>query len=151
MRADMSKTQKRRIFGLTLVQLMILVCLALAAVGTIFGSFILISSPASLGGLPIFPTSFPTFSSQPPNVPGQAGAPGGLATIPPVVSDEQIPSDWKQYSATTIEIWVPPQFEAVDAGIERQRRIESYRGSGFGFLADRLEKDPSDYGLWFNF
>jgi hypothetical protein len=46
---------------------------------------------------------------------------------------------------------VPPQFESVNAEIERQGRIESYRAQGFGFLADRLENPSFDYRFWFNF
>jgi hypothetical protein len=146
----MSKMRERRHLGMTLTQLTILGCLALAAIGTIFGGFILISSSTAPGGNPLFPSSVPTFALE-PTAPGQGGPPGGPSTIPSVVSDDQIPSNWVRYSSTTIEVWVPPQFEAVDAESERQQRIESYRGQGFGLLADRLENPSFDYRLWFNF
>jgi hypothetical protein len=147
----MSKTRQKRLFGMTLTQLMILGCLALAAIGTIFGGFIFLSSSTTPGGLALLPSSVPTFSLQPTSISDQSGAPGGPSTIPSVVSDEQIPSNWEQYTATTIEISVPPQFESINAETERQRRIETYRAQGFGFLADRLENLSFDYRFWFNF
>lgn len=133
----MSKMRQRRRLGMTSTQLIILGCLALAAIGTIFGSFILISSSSA-------PSSAPTFPLQPT-------APGGASAFPTLAGEGQIPSEWVSYSSTTIEVRVPPQFESVDAESERQRRIESYRAQGFGFLADRLENPSFDYRLWFNF
>jgi hypothetical protein len=130
---------------------MILGCLALAAIGTIFGGFIFLSSSTTPGGLALLPSSVPTFSLEPTSMSDQAGAPGDPSTIPSVVSDEQIPSNWERYTGTTIEISVPPQFESVNAETERQERIESYRAQGFGFLADRLENPSFDYRFWFNF
>jgi hypothetical protein len=138
-------------FGLTFTQFMILGCLALAAIGTIFGSFILISSSTTPGGLAILPTSEPTFPSPPtfpPNMPDESGA-VPTATFP--VLGEGIPPDWKQHTATTIEITLPPQFESVNAEIERQERIATYRGQGYEFLAARLESDLFDYRFWFNY
>lgn len=147
----MRKTRQKRLFGMTLAQLMILGCLALAAIGTIFGGFIFLSSSMTPGGLALLPSSVPTFSLEPTSMSDQAGAPADPSTIPSVVSDEQIPSNWERYTGTTIEISVPPQFESVNAEIERQGRIESYRAQGFGFLADRLENPSFDYRFWFNF
>lgn len=146
----MSKTRQRRHLGMTMTQLLILGCLALAATGTIFGGFILISRSSGPGAVPLFPSSVPTFPLQPTS-PGLAGPPGGPFTIPSIVGDSQIPSDWERYNSTTIEISVPPQFEPVDAELERQKRIEAYRGQGFGFLADRLENPSFDYRFWFKF
>ena len=147
----MRKTRKKRLFGMTLTQLIILGCLALAAIGTMFGGFIFISSSTTPGGISFFPTTFPTSAFEPTSMPNQAGAPGGPSTVPSVVSNDQIPSNWERYKSTTIEIAVPPQFESVDAELERQRRIEFYRAQGFGFLADRLENPSFDYRFWFNF
>jgi hypothetical protein len=147
----MNKTQKKRIFGMTFAQLMILGCLALGAIGTIFGSFILISSSTTPGGLAILPTSESTFSSPPtfpPNLPEELGA---VPTATFIVLGEGIPPDWKQHTAATIELTLPPQFESVNVESERQERIASYRGQGYEFLAARLESDTFDYRFWFNY
>jgi len=143
----MSKTRKTRIFGITLAQFLILGCLALAAIGTIFGGFILISSSTTSGGLSLLPTT----SLQPTTPPELANGSGVFITPTLPLGDDQIPSDWKQYNATTIELWVPPQFESVNVGLERQERIDFYRGQGLEFLAARLENDSFDYRFWFNF
>jgi len=146
----MSKTRKRRMFGLTFTQLMILACLALAAIGAIFGSFILISSSTTPGGLALFPTSGQPSAagtadlSAAPNEPGV----GPTATLP--IDPNEIPPDWVQYTATTIEISAPPQFESVNVADERQQRIATYRSQGYEFLAARLEDDTFDYRFWFN-
>ena len=147
----MSKIKWKRLFGMTLTQLVILGCLALAAIGTIFGIFVFISSSTTPGGSSSDPSPVPTFPLQPPNSPGQAGSPGDPFAGPSISSDDQIPSNWQSYAGTTIEISVPPQFESVSAEIERQKRIEYYRGQGYGFLADRLEIPSFDYRFWFNY
>lgn len=147
----MSKMQQRRLFGMTMTQMLILGCLALAAIGTIFGGFIFISSSGVPGRGSLFPTAAPTLLAQPTPVSGEGVPPGDSSNIPPVQSNGQIPSDWKRYTSTTIEIAVPPQFLAVDAETERLERIEAYRSQGFDFLADRLEGPSFDYRFWFNF
>ena len=147
----MSKTRQRRYFGMTLAQLIILGCLALSAIGTIFGGFILISRSGTSGGVVLFPSSVPTLPLEPTSLPGQAGESEDPTSIPSVVGGDQIPPNWVQYTSTTIEILVPPQFELVDAETERQARIQSYRDQGFDFLADRLEKGSFDYRFWFSF
>jgi hypothetical protein len=149
MKTGMKKTRKARILGVTFAQFMILTCLALAAVGAIFGTFILISSSGTPGGLSLFPSQ-PASSAQSTSLPGLPGSSGLSPTLPPILND-QVPANWVPYSSTTIEVRVPPQFEAVHASIERQRRIEAYRAAGFAFLADRLANDTFDYRLWFNY
>ncbi len=147
----MNNPRQRRHFGMTLTQLIVLGCLALAAIGTIFGSFIFISSSTAPGGVSIFPTDLPTSLSELTSAPDQAGAPGGPSTIPSVVSSDQVPDNWERYTGTIIELSVPPQFESVDAEIERQARIQRYRNQGLTLLADRLENESFDYRFWFNF
>lgn len=147
----MSKMRRRRLFGMTVTQLLVLGCLGLATIGTIFGSFIFISSSTTQGGISFLPSPVPTSSLQPTNVPDQTGSPGGPSTVPAVSGDDQIPSNWQTYTSTTIEVSIPPQFDSVNPEIERQQRIEYYRGQGVGFLADRLENLSFDYRFWFNF
>jgi hypothetical protein len=141
----MSKSRKRRILGMTSTQFIILGCLALAAIGTIFGSFILISgstTPGSGQAVQPQPTGQPIFLNE--------SDPFSAATLP--VLGEGIPPDWKEYTATTISLKLPPQFESVNnIDFERQERIVRYRSQGYEFLAARLEGDPFDYRFWFNY
>jgi hypothetical protein len=151
MRADMSKTRKKRIFGMTFAQFMILGCLALAAIGTIFGSFILISSSTTPGGFSLFPSPAPTLLVE-PTIPSGLVEESGLSPTPTLfISDGQIPPDWKQYTATPVELWAPAQFESVNVDSALQERIDFYRGQGLEFLAARLENDTFDYRFWFTF
>ncbi len=151
----MSKTRKRRIFGMTLTQLLILGCLALAAIGVIFGSFVLISSPAMPSGLSILPSPIPPtpiLLTVPPGLVEESEELGMTPTPTLVLGEYGIPTDWKQYSATTIEVWVPPQFVAsANIAATRQERIDFYRGQGFEVLAAGLENDSFDYRFWFDF
>jgi hypothetical protein len=136
---------------MTSTQIIVLGCLALTAIGTIFGGFIFISSSAKPGGNSFFPTTFPTSAIEPTRMPDPAIPPGDPSTIPSVVSNDQIPSNWERYTSTTIEVAVPSQFKSVDPEPERQRRIEFYRAQGFEFLANRLENPSFNYRFWFNF
>ena len=149
----MSKTRKKRIFGMTFVQLTVLGCLALAAIGTIFGGFILISGPGAPDSVSVLPTSgIPTFPAQPTTAPDVVEESGIVPTATLILSEGEIPPDWKQYSATTIELWVPPQLvESLNIAATRQERIDIYRGQGYEILAQRLENDPFDYRFWFDY
>ncbi len=148
----MSKTQKRRILGMTSAQLATLAILALIAVGVIFGGFIFISSSAQPGGVAIFPTVAPTLvSSQPLVVPDTTEITNAPLTEELTLNEEPIPSDWKQYTNTRFEIWLPPQFESATIDTQRQARVEFYRGQGYNSLADALANDTFDYRYWFKF
>jgi hypothetical protein len=139
-------------FGMTFSQMMILGCLALAAIGTIFGSFILISTSTTPGGSPILPATEGTIPIQPTDPLPFPGGQDVVLTATLSVLGEGIPSDWKLYSATTFALSVLPQFEAVsNPDQERQDRIATYRNQGYEFLAVRLENDSFDYRFWFNY
>jgi len=141
----MSKTRKKRIFGMTVAQLSVLVLLGVITLGIAVGGFYYISGATSLGSIPISPSPAPTFAFQPTIAPDVTE----LEEISPTATLALV--DWKQYTASRFEIWLPPQFESVNVDIERQERIESYRGQGYDFLANRLENDTFDYRFWFNF
>ena len=148
----MSKTRKMRMFGMTVSQMLILGCLALAAIGTIFGSFILISSSTTPGGLAILPVAEQTIPPQPTDPGPFPVEPNPVTTATLPILGEGIPPDWIQYTATTIAISVPPQFESDNNPAEaRQERIAAYRSQGYEFLAARLENNSFDYRFWFNY
>ena len=147
----MSK-HKRRVLGMTSAQLVTLMILALLAVVVIFGGFILISSTTEPGELSIFPTIAPTLvSSQPLVVPDSTEITNAPLAEELTVNGDPIPSDWKQYTNTRFDIWLPPQFESAIVDTQRQARVEFYRQQGYNSLADALANDTFDYKYWFKF
>ena len=148
----MSK-HKRRVLGMTSAQLIILMILALIAVVVIFGGFILISSSGQPGGVgAIFPTVAPTLvSSQPLVVPDSTEIANAPLTDELTLNEDPIPADWKQYTNTRFEIWLPPQFESAIVDAQRQARVAFYRAQGYNSLADALANDTFDYRYWFRF
>jgi hypothetical protein len=147
----MSK-HKRRVLGMTSAQLVTLMILALLAVVVIFGGFILISSSSQPGGVAVFPTVAPTLvSSQPLVMPDSTEIANAPLTEELTLNEDPIPSDWKQYTNTRFEIWLPPQFESAIVDTQRQTRIQFYRAQGNNSLADALANDTFDYRYWFKF
>lgn len=150
----MSKKQDRRIFGMTSFELAILGILSFVAVVVIFGAFIYISSAGQPQAIQFFPTSVPADPSD-PSQPVESSEPVATSDLPPeavfIPNDAPPPADWKQYSTSRIELWLPPQFESVFVEPERQARIAFYRQQGYDFLAEDLEDETFDYRFWFNF
>lgn len=146
------RKHKRRVFGMTSTQLAILMILALLAVVVIFGGFIFISSSARPGELAIFPTIAPTLvSSQPLVAPDSTEIMNTPLADELTVNGDPIPSDWKQYTNTRFDIWLPPQFESAIIDTQRQARVAFYRAQGYISLADALANDTFDYRYWFRF
>jgi hypothetical protein len=150
----MSKKQDRRIFGMTSFELAILGILSFIAVVVIFGGFIYISSAGQPQGTQFFPTSVPSDPSG-PSQPVESSDPVATSDLPPeavfIPNDAPLPPNWKHYSTSRIELWLPPQFESVFVEPERQARIAFYRQQGYDFLAEDLEDATFDYRFWFNF
>ena len=147
----MSKKQDRRIFGMTTFQLAVLGILSFMAVTVIFGSFIYISSAGQPQNTSFFPTPAPPDQTQPEI----SSEPTETSDLPPeaifVPNDAPLPPDWKQYSTSRMELWLPPQFESVFVEPQRQERIAFYRQQGYDFLAEDLEDNTFDYRFWFNY
>ena len=144
----MSRKRVKRYLGMTVVQLLVLGCLALVACGTLVGGFVFVSG-ATGGGISIFPSPIPTSTPQPTFTPYQTETPTLVPTLTPIPYESLIPSGWDQYTTATIELWVPPQLQSVDIVVERQARIEFYKDLGYADLASELEKNPPAYVFWF--
>ena len=147
----MTKTrQRKRYFGMTILQSAILGCLAFVACGTIAGGIFFVSE-ASMGGggSSIFPSPVLSSTPEPTFTPFLTETPTLSPTATLIQYEDLIPSGWNQYTTSSIEIWVPPDFETVDIEQERQDRIKLYRKVGLDDLADKLENDPPSYVLWF--
>jgi hypothetical protein len=147
----MSKHQNSRIFGMSTFQLAVLGILGVVAVVVIFGGFIYISTAGQPRGTTVFPTTEPPDLS-PPELPAN---PAEISDLPPeatfIPNDAPLPPDWKNYSTSRIEMWLPPQFESTFPDQQRQERIAYYRQQGYDFLATDLEQENFDYRFWFNF
>ena len=144
-----SASKPKRVLGMTVAQLVILSCLAFVACGTIAGGLLFVSGSTDSGGLSIFPSPAPSSTPQPTFTPYLTETPMLTPTATLIPYEELIPSGWDQYTTTNIELWVPPQFEPVDVGQERQNRIDHYKELGHDDIARELEENPHAYVFWF--
>ena len=107
----MNTKRTKRYLGMTVVQLVILGCLALVACGTVAGGLMFASSSTSGGGISLFPSPVPSSTPQPTSTPFLTETPAPTPTETQIPYEELIPSGWNQYATTNIELWLPPQFE----------------------------------------
>jgi hypothetical protein len=145
----MRKKRSKRYFGMTVIQLVILGCLAFVACGAVGGGLVFVSGSMGGSGLPLIPSPAPSSTPIPTSTPFLTETPTLTPTPTLVPYEELIPSGWNQYTTTNIEVWLPPQFEPVDIGQERQDRIDLYNDLGYDDIADDLEDNPPAYVFWF--
>ena len=134
---------------MTMIQLAILGCLAFAACGTIAGSLFFVKSATGGSGISLFPSPVPSSTPQPTYTPFLTETPVLTPTATLIPYEELIPSGWNQYTTTSIELWLPPQFEPANIGQELQDRIDFYEELGYEDIARDLEENPSAYVFWF--
>jgi hypothetical protein len=145
----MSRKREKRYFGMTIAQLLILSCLACMVCGTLAGGFAFVSGATGGSGFSIFPSPLPSSTPEPTFTPYLIETPTLVPTPSLIPYEELIPSGWEQYTTTTIELWVPPQFQPVDVEQERKARIEFYKDLGYDEVARDLEDNPPTYVFWF--
>jgi hypothetical protein len=145
----MKTKRAKRYLGMTVLQLVILGCLAFIACGMIAGGLAFVSGSAGGGGFSLIPSPAPSITPAPTFTPYLTETPTLTPTPTLVPYEDLIPSGWKQYTTTTIEMWLPPQFEPVDIGQERQNRIDLYKELGYEDIAKELEVNPPAYVFWF--
>jgi len=141
----MKNIQNKRYFGMTVIQLAVLGCLVFAALGTVLGGgiFITTSMRGSGNSADLPPT--PELTATPSPTETLTPTP----TITPVPYEELIPSGWNQHITSDIEIWLPLQFKTVNIENERKDRIDYYRKLGHDEIARDFEENPSAYMFWF--
>ena len=145
----MSRKRAKRYFGMTVVQLLVLGCLAFVVCGTLAGGFVFVSRSTGGGGFSIFPSAVPSSTPEPTFTPYLTETPVSTPVPTLIPYKELIPSGWNQYTTATIELWVPPQFQLVDVEQEQQARIEFYKDLGYEDVARSLEENPPAYVFWF--
>ena len=144
----MSSKQANRYFGMTIAQLAILGCLGLVACGTIAGGLLFVNGSTG-GGLSLFPSPVPSSTPQPTFTPYLTETPAPTPTVTLIPYEELIPSGWNQYTTTSIELWLPPQFNPINVEQEHQNRIDLYKKLGYDDVAKELEETPPAYVFWF--
>jgi hypothetical protein len=103
--------EERKFFGMTRVQIGILAGLAVFLLLLICGGGVLILRRGGMGfsGQSV-PTVMPTVTSvmvTPPTL-------TPTITMTPVPYDQLVPSDWKQFKTSLVEIWMPGNFTLAD-------------------------------------
>ena len=145
----MSKNRAKRYFGMTVVQLLVLGCLALVACVTLAGGGVIVNGVIGGDGFSLLPSPMPTSTPAPTSTPYLTETPTLVPTATLIPYEELVPSGWDQYTTTTLELWVPPQFKPVDVEKELQATIKFYRDQGYDDLAQQLEDNPPAYVFWF--
>lgn len=145
---DINASKPKSVLGMTVAQIVILGCLAFVACGTVAGGLLFVSGSTS-GGISLFPSPVPSSTPQPTFTPYLTETPAPTPTATLIPYEELIPSGWNQYTTTSIELWLPPQFNPVDIEQERQNRIDLYKELGYDDVAKELEENPPAYVGWF--
>ena len=142
------KAKGKRYFGMTVVQLAILGCLALTAFGVIGGGFWFVnSSMMELNDLlspPVNGETTPQATLEPAPTATLAPTP----TQTPVPYESLIPDGWSQHKNQSIEIWLPSSFYETNIDVSVSELIEKYRELGQDKLANELENSPPGYVFW---
>lgn len=145
----MSRKRSKRYFGMTVLQLVILSCLGLAACGTLGGGFWFVSSTVGGGLLPAAQPVQPSATLQPLPTLFLSPTPTLTPTITPFPYEALVPQDWIQHTTDQIEIWLPSEFDATDIEQQRAESIEFYTELGYENIARQMEENPADYAFWF--
>lgn len=145
----MTTKRTKRYFGMTIIQLAILGCLAFVACGTVAGGLLFASSSTIGGGIALFPSPAPSATPLPTSTPFLTATPAPTSTATLIPYEELIPPGWNQHTTTILELWVPPQFNSINIDVERQATIDLYRDLGYEDYAEDLENNPSAYVFWF--
>jgi len=145
---QMKAKRAKRYFGMTVAQLTILGCLALTVCGMLSGGFFLVSG--SMGrGFSIFSSPEPTSTLQPTSTPYLTETPSFTPTSTLIPYEDLVPSGWDQYITTSVELWLPSQFEPADIDKKRQESIDFYKDIGYADMAEEMEERPSAIVFWF--
>ncbi|GAB4422317.1 MAG: hypothetical protein Kow002_11600 [Anaerolineales bacterium] len=141
-------TTAKKYFGMTLVQLAVLVCLAVTACCLVGGGFLFISSStASLNASAPTPVDVDaTLQTTPEPAPTATITPTPTQTLVPYES--LIPQGWSQHKNQSIEIWLPDSFYETEIDVSVRELIKRYRELNQDALADELEESPPGYVFW---
>jgi len=149
----MTSQRSKRILGLTIAQLIILLFLG-CVICAVFGAGILLvangmgvtfstSQPAARTPAPVFtPSAAPTLTRTP--------LPTFTPTPTPIPYQSFIPADWKQYKNDKEEMWLPPTFLYIDDPVAFNKEVvDRFNKLGLNELAAQRKQQPPTYEFLF--
>lgn len=151
----MTGNRSKRILGMTLTQLVILMCLGCALLSILGGGAWMLSSGmgVTFSEWPtavispthtpfLSPTPFPTFTRTP--------RPSRTPTITPIPYEAYVPADWNRYENGRVELWLPGTFAITDDPDGLQQEIGAiYKTIGLTELVEQRELVIRSYELLF--
>jgi len=150
-----STNRLKRIFGLSLLQIVILACLACLAFGIGAGGLAFLATTLGGNATLTFETNAQTpqpISTIPPTT---SPAPTATFTPTPTSYADTIPDGWLQFRDNTYfgyEVWFPPEYTAIDPRGKLEEEIKAYEDSGDSatalLLSTILEEEVPHYTLW---
>jgi hypothetical protein len=150
----MANKRNKRYFGMTVLQLSILGCLACVVLGSVGASFKFISGMLGNQGERTLETVVETSTSAAMATPLPRPTPSMTAAPTPIPYEALVPPGWKQYRDQTkgYEIWLPPEFEAREPRAQLEEIIRKYEEIGDTETAQYqrsiFEQSLERYVLW---
>jgi len=142
------KAKVNRYFGMTVVQLAILGCLALTAFGVIGGGIWFVTSSISELNAQLTPPVNADATLQAGLEPAPTATVTPAYTQTPVPYESLIPDGWSQHKNQSIEIWLPSSFYETNIDGSVSELINKYKELGQDRLANELENSPPGYVFW---
>ena len=144
------KAKGKKYFGMTVAQLTILGCLALAACGVVGGGFWFVTSSMVVADVPAPPPvdveATLLLQDTPEPAPTATISPTPTQTLVPYES--LIPDGWSQHKNQSIEIWLPSSFYETNIDVSVKELIKKYRELGQDKLASDLKNSTPAYVFW---
>lgn len=141
--------RSQRILGMTVLQLIVLACLACAAFGVLgFGGwFVINGSQLPASNQPIVQVPFVGATPTPP-------PPTATATVTSTPTETpyeaSIPQGWSQYITDQYEIWLPAEFVVESSDDYNKSLIQGLSKLGQTDLAQQIQDNPPQYTLTFH-
>jgi hypothetical protein len=153
----MTRQRSKRIFGMTVAQLFILLCLGCSMIGVLGAGLWVAASGMGVTLSPwptriVPPTTAPILTATPLPTLTPSPEPTLTPTVTPIPYEAYIPADWRQYKTGSMEIWLPENFNHVnDPEAFQQEFTELYERIGLGEFAEPHLKDILVHELLFRY
>lgn len=151
----MTRKRSRRILGMTVAQIFILLCLGCILLSTFGAGAWMVAGSMGL-----------TFSAGPTAAPAPTSTPALTATLQPTITstrpptltptitpipyESYVPIGWKQFRTEKVEIWLPENFAFVDnPELFHEEMMAAYSQIGLADLARQRQKNLLVYELLF--
>lgn len=152
------RKRSRRILGMTVGQIIILLILVCVLVGSL-GAGAWMAAQAygiTFSGWPTSPanltvnTPIPPQTFTPPPSATNTRPPTRTPTVTPIPYEAYVPADWNRYENGRVEIWLPGTFAIVGEATQLQQEIgDIYKTIGLTELVEQREQVIHSYELIF--